>query len=98
MNVPLNTSKIVGTLTAVAITVIGEWALALSLCSGIGGSIRGFGLLCEAPACAAQSIFTLQTLDSTLTTGGLMLIFVGLPIGLLAYSTVERWSKPLPPK
>jgi hypothetical protein len=94
----VNISKIVGTLTAIAATVIGEWALALSICRGIGGSILGFGLLCEAPACPAQSIFTIQTPGSTFTTGILMLIFVGLPFGLLAYSTVERWSRPLPPK
>ena len=94
----MNISKIVGTLTAIAVTVVGEWALALGLCRGSGRSILGFGLMCEAPACAPQSIFTIQTLDATLMTGFLMLIFIGLPIGLLAYSTVERWSRPLPPK
>ena len=27
-----------------------------------------------------------------------LLVFVGVPIGLLAYATVGRWSKPLPRK
>lgn len=94
----MNTSKIVGTLTAIAVTVVGEWALALSLCRESGGSILSFGLMCEAPACAPQSIFAIQTLEATLMTGLLILVFVGLPIGLLAYAAVDRWSRPLPPK
>ncbi len=95
---PINRAKVVGVLTAIVVAVAGEWALGLALCREIGGSIHGFGLLCQAPGCDAQSVFSILAPGSAAVTGLLLLLFLGLPIGLLAYSTVDRWSKPLPPK
>ena len=95
---PLNRAKIIGVASAVVVAAAGEWALLLGLCRKIGGTIHGLGLLCQVPGCDAQSVFTILTPGSAAVTWLLLLLFVGLPIGLLAYSTIERWSRPLPPK
>jgi ABC-type antimicrobial peptide transport system permease subunit len=91
-------AKFAGVSTAVLVTASASWTLAASLCHGIDGKIVGFGLMCEAPACQPQSIFSILPPHQMLITALLMLIFLGIPIGLLAYTTVGRWQKPLPPR
>ena len=91
-------AKAAGVGTAVLITASACWAIFASLCRGLDGKIVGFGLMCEAPACDPQSLFSIMPAHQALIVALIVLIFLGVPIGHLAYSAVGRWVRPLPPK
>jgi H+/Cl- antiporter ClcA len=54
--------------------------------------------MCEAPACDPQPLFSIMPTHQALASALVMLIFLGIPIGLLAYAIVRRWFKSLPPE
>ena len=91
-------AKVAGIGTALLITAIASWTWFASLCRGIDGRIVGFGFMCEAPACDPQPLFSIMPTHQALASALIVLIFVGVPIGLLAYATVRRWLKPPPPE
>jgi len=98
---PVGTSKwakVAGIGTALLITAIASWTWFASLCLGIDGRIVGFGFMCEAPACDPQPLFSIMPTHQALASALVMLIFLGIPIGLLAYAIVRRWFKSLPPE
>ena len=60
--------------------------------------MKSRSLMCEAPACDPQPLFSIMPTHQALASALIVLIFVGVPIGLLAYATVRRWLKPPPPE
>src|SRR5689334_14749718 len=91
-------ANVAGVATALLVTASALWALFASLCHGMNGNIVGFGFMCETPACDPVLLLSIMPPQQVVIIAVLMLVFLGVPIGHLAYSTVKCLEKRLPPR
>src|SRR5712675_1718916 len=85
-----NWTRYLGAATALLVTVVTLGALAISICREMGGAVTSFGWSCGIPRCLDE--YPLWNY-APIELGVAILIFVGIPIGLLTTVAAVSWFR-----